>query len=73
MDFVYSGHLTTREQFPDVSEAENPFVWCDRCQREHRKYPMTRADYDRLVHDQAKALADRIDADILARVMRSPR
>lgn len=42
-------------------DADNYDVWCERCQRVHKFYPMTREDYDRVIAQAAKNLADEID------------
>ncbi len=41
--------------------APNPIVWCERCQKHHRKYTFTQEDYDRIIQEGAKKLADEID------------
>jgi hypothetical protein len=55
-----------RGSLPDVRDEDNPIVWCERCQKHHKRYTFTRQDLDRVVQQQAKALADAIDARIVA-------
>ena len=52
-----------RSQLPDVADEDNPLVWCDRCGRTHHLYTCTRRDYDRIIADTARQLADAIDAE----------
>lgn len=51
-----------RPHLPNPSE--NPDVWCERCQRVHKRYTFTQQDYDQIIATNAKALADRIDEDL---------
>ena len=46
----------SRHDLPD--EADNYDVWCERCQRVHSYYSLTKQSYDRMVFDVAKSLAD---------------
>lgn len=59
-----------RAQLPDVADADNPLVWCERCQKHHKKFTFTRADYDRVISQQARQLADAIDQQAIDRFMR---
>lgn len=43
------------------SDSENYDVWCERCQKVHRYYTFTREDFDRVIADGAKAIADHVD------------
>ena len=54
---------------PDVAPEDNPVVWCERCQQEHRKYTFTRADWHAVRDDAVQKLAAAIDAEVLAAVM----
>lgn len=54
-----------RERLPDVPDHENPVVWCERCQRHHRRYTFTRAAFDRVISENAQELSDRIDAQAI--------
>ena len=62
--------MDPRSQFPDVADADNPLVWCERCQGHHRQYTFTRADYDRVIAEQVKALSDAIDARIVRELLK---
>lgn len=53
---------TKREDLP--TDADNYDVYCERCQRVHKYYPMTREQFDKIISTNAKALADAIDAQI---------
>ena len=49
---------------PDLpNPASNPVVWCDRCQRHHKRYTFTQDDLIHIVADGAATLAEQIDAD----------
>ena len=41
--------------------APNPIVWCERCQKHHRKYTFTQEDYDDIVKESARKMAEEID------------
>jgi hypothetical protein len=43
------------------SDADNYDVWCERCQRVHKHFTLTREDFARIIADGAKKLADEID------------
>lgn len=47
------------------TDAENYDVFCERCQRVHKHFPMTREDYDRLIRTKAKELAEEIDRRLM--------
>ena len=59
-----------REQLPDVADADNPIIWCDRCQRHHRRWTFTRSDYDRMIAKSVDTMAARIDKEILDKFVR---
>ena len=59
-----------RDQLHD--ESENYDVWCERCQCVHRHYTFTKQDLDRVVSEGAQKLADAIDAQALAEVLKAP-
>lgn len=40
------------------ADQPNPLVWCKRCQRYHRKYTFTQADYDQTMAWLTRQLAD---------------
>ena len=42
------------------ADAPNPEVWCERCQKRHRQHTFTQADYDAVVSEGARNLADEI-------------
>ena len=44
------------------TDAENYDVWCERCQKVHKHFTMTREDFDGIISNGAKEMADRIDA-----------
>ena len=67
-DEIFAGKRDLRESLPDVSDEDNPIVWCERCKKEHRYWTFTRNDYDRLIADQAFKLAEMIDAEIEEKV-----
>ena len=54
---------------PDVAPEDNPIIWCERCQREHRKFTFTRADWHTVRDEAVDNLAASIDADCLKHVM----
>lgn len=47
------------------TDAENYDVFCERCQRVHKYYFMTREGYQRMIDQQAKVLADEIDRRLM--------
>lgn len=49
--------------------AENPDVWCERCQRIHKRHTFTQDDYDAVIAQGAKNLAAAIDKEILDRAL----
>lgn len=51
-------------------DSDNFDVFCERCQKVHRYYTFTQEDLQRVISDGAKALADKIDADLLANAER---
>lgn len=51
------------------SDAENYDVWCERCQKVHKHFTMTREDYDRIIRQGAKNMADEIDRRAVEAVM----
>lgn len=61
-----SGFEPYRENLP--READNYDRWCERCQRVHPHFTLTREHYDRIISEGAQKLADRIDAEIAAKV-----
>lgn len=52
------------------SDAENSLVWCERCQREHLRYPMTKEKWSALLTASAQALAASVNERVLHQVMR---
>ncbi len=59
---------TYHDGFREGLPTENHDVWCERCQRVHGYWAMTRDEYDAIVSKKAKDLADIIDADIVAKI-----
>lgn len=53
-----------RERLPNIKDEDNPIVWCKRCQRHHKHWTFTRYDFDKIVAENARKLADHIDAEI---------
>ena len=49
------------KNLPDISDEDNPLIWCERCQRKHKKYTFTRSDFERVKSEAGKTLADEID------------
>lgn len=50
------------------SGAPNPIVWCERCQKMHRRHTFTQDDHDAIISKAAKDLADAIDAEVAKRI-----
>ena len=67
-DEVFARKKNFRESLPDISDKDNPIVWCERCKKPHRYWTSTRNDYDRLIANQAFKLAEMIDAEIEEKV-----
>jgi hypothetical protein len=53
-----------RNSLPDIADKDNPMVWCERCRKEHRYWTFTRQDYDKMVTEMSKGLADAIDSRV---------
>lgn len=49
----------------DIKPEDNPDVFCDRCQKTHKKYTFTQHDYDNMVYRATKEIADTIDTEII--------
>lgn len=45
----------------DLPEASDEMVWCERCQRIHKRITFSRQDYERVITQAARNLADTID------------
>lgn len=43
------------------SPIDNPTVWCERCQRSHKKYTFTKEDRKRIIKRAARKLQQDID------------
>lgn len=52
------------------SNADNYDVWCERCQRVHRHFLLTREDFARIIARAAKQLADEIDRRAVEEAMK---
>ena len=66
--FLTQGFDPERD-LPDVKPEDNPLVWCERCQREHRKFTFTRDDWHTVRDKAVEKLAEAIDAECLKRAM----
>ena len=64
LDDLFKNAKSLRESLPDISDEDNPIVWCERCKKHHKYWTFTRNDYDKLIADQALKLAEMIDAEI---------
>ena len=62
--------MTATEIARDCLEDEDGImVWCERCQRIHKRITFSNQDYDSVISKNAKTLADAIDADITQRIL----
>lgn len=52
------------------SDADNYDVWCERCQRVHKHFTMTREDHAGIIARAAQNLADEIDRRWVEEAMR---
>ena len=50
------------------TDAENYDVFCERCQRTHKHFFMTREGYDRMIAEGAAKVRDAVDAEIAEKV-----
>lgn len=46
--------------FPDIAPEDNPTIWCERCKRHHKKYTMTKHDFEQIMRGAADKLDDAI-------------
>lgn len=68
--FLFDGVGSDFERdLPDVSPEDNPLAWCERCQREHRKFTFTKQDWHTVRDEAVAKLAAKIDADAVAHVL----
>lgn len=52
------------------SDADNYNVWCERCQRVHKHFTMTREDYAGIISRTAQNLAHEIDTRAVEEAMK---
>lgn len=55
---------------PDIAPEDNPLVWCERCQRTHRTYTFTRADWHTVRDAAVEKLRAAIDEQAFKAVYR---
>ena len=68
LDDIFKNSGDPLESLPDISDEDNPIVWCERCKKHHKYWTFTRNDFDNLIADQAFKLAEMIDAEIEEKV-----